>query len=137
VQAVGGSSIVVREYGGIVAGGSCRRLRRSLPLPPDAAADATDALVDASLCEYATLSPNGDTDMDGVLNAMDRCPTVALEAVHDEDGDSILDACDPCPMTVVAGDDLDCDLIGAACDPTPTIPSRTYKRSSGSATPRD
>jgi hypothetical protein len=90
-----------------------------LPRPPDAAADV---MVDASLCEYATLSPNADKDMDGVINAIDPCPTVALEGSHDEDGDSIVDACDPCPMTIVAGDDLDCDLLGAACDPDDTVP---------------
>lgn len=68
------------------------------------------------------LAPDGDEDHDSVLNGVDACPRVANQEAHDEDQDSTLDACDLCPQLVTAGADVDCDGLGAACDPDDTIP---------------
>jgi hypothetical protein len=74
-------------------------------------------------CEMA-LDPNLDEDSDGTLNGMDACPRVANHDPNDEDGDGTPDACDLCPQIAgeaAAGDDPECDRIGAACDPDSTI----------------
>ena len=81
--------------------------------------DAPDA--GPASCPYTQLAADGDDDHDGALNGVDGCPLVADHELHDEDGDGIADACDPCPIYTAAGADLDCDAIGAACDPDDTI----------------
>lgn len=74
-----------------------------------------------AVCAYATLAPDGDEDRDGVLNANDQCPTVPTHGLHDEDLDGMPDECDLCPELALAGDDVDCDAVGAACDPDEAI----------------
>jgi hypothetical protein len=83
---------------------------------------SADPPPDAPRCAYEHLSIGNDDDVDGVLNEDDACPLVANHEVHDEDGDGTPDACDPCPPAREAGNDLDCDGIGAACDPDDTAP---------------
>ncbi|MFN0250911.1 MAG: hypothetical protein ACKV2T_28820 [Kofleriaceae bacterium] len=90
-----------------------------------AACDVVFGLTDrdvTELCPYAELAPDADADRDGVLNEADACPLVADHDSHDEDRDGIADACDPCPALAAAGRDLDCDQLGAACDPDDTVP---------------
>ncbi len=53
----------------------------------DAGSDPADA---------SSLPPSGDSDGDGVMDAVDDCPSVADPAQVDGDGDGRGDACDPC-----------------------------------------
>jgi hypothetical protein len=99
--------------------GGCDGVFKLVELPPVADADVTDQ-AQAQACRYATIAadePGQDEDGDTVINSMDSCPTVADNTEHDEDHDGTPDPCDPCPMLAAAGDDAECDLIGAACDP--------------------
>jgi hypothetical protein len=79
-------------------------------------------------CDYQQPLPaGGDLDQDTQLNAVDTCPRVASQTTDDEDADGIPDACDTCPQLAGAGDDLDCDGLGAACDPDDAVPhDRTF-----------
>ncbi len=87
--------------------------------PPTMGADAAN--VDTvSACRYATIAadePGQDEDGDSTINSLDACPTVPYASTHDEDMDGVFDDCDPCPTIVASGDDSECDLVGAACDP--------------------
>ena len=62
----------------------------------------------------------GDSDGDGVADAIDNCPTMPNPDQHDHDGDGRGDVCDVCPHLVDAGGDADGDGVGDACDPRPT-----------------
>ena len=76
-------------------------------------------------CAYTKLAPDQDEDLDGTLNGADLCPGVPFATTHDEDSDGVPDVCDLCPAQLEAGADLDCDGIGAACDPDDTRPHTT------------
>jgi hypothetical protein len=66
--------------------------------------------------------PPGDTDGDGVANAVDNCPTVPNANQRDRDNDKHGDACDGCPHIANPGDpDMDYDGVGDDCDPRPSI----------------
>lgn len=105
----------------------CDGVFKLTEVPPPAADSAgIDAGgIDAvSACRYATVAadePGKDEDGDGTINSLDPCPTVPGVTDHDEDADGIPDACDLCPTIVAAGDDADCDMVGAACDPDDSI----------------
>lgn len=101
----------------------CDGVFRLTELPPPAAdAAGSDAVAACRYAMVAAAEPGKDEDGDGVINSVDSCPTVPDAAEHDEDADGIPDGCDPCPMIVAAGDDADCDMVGAACDPDDSIP---------------
>ena len=74
-------------------------------------------------CPVPALSPGHDYDGDGELDEVDPCPFVPHESMHDEDGDGVPDDCDLCPQLAIDGEDLDCDGIGAACDPNDALPN--------------
>jgi hypothetical protein len=77
---------------------------------PDAAPPPADVAIDVS---------SGDSDGDGIPDAVDNCPTVQNPNQHDEDGDGIGDACDLCPVSAEPTNvDTDGDDIGDGCDPT-------------------
>jgi len=75
---------------------------------------------DTTAPDASTGNPNGDTDGDGVVDAIDNCPTMPNADQHDHDGDGRGDVCDVCPHLVDAGGDADGDGVGDACDPRPT-----------------
>lgn len=60
---------------------------------------------------------SGDSDSDGVLNAVDNCPSVKNADQYDYDSDGIGDDCDNCMIAANANQtDTDKDRIGDACD---------------------
>jgi len=65
-------------------------------------------------------SPSGDSDGDGIPNAVDNCPAVANADQADEDSDALGDACDPCPP-FAGNTDTDGDGVPDQCDPNPAI----------------
>jgi len=99
-------------------------------IPIDSTAD-NDA--DADGCPYTMLDPGANADQDSELNGADPCPLVTNQDLHDEDGDLVPDACDLCPQLGAAGDDADCDQLGAACDPAETMPHERVFFGFGSA----
>jgi len=66
------------------------------------------------------VTPQLDSDDDGIANTVDNCPLVANVAQDDEDSDGDGDACDNC-LGLANPDqvDTDGDSIGDDCDPFP------------------
>ena len=87
----------------------CSAQAGQCPGQADAAIDAIDA-IDGSI--------TGDSDGDGLSDAIDKCPTVNSSDNRDHDGDGLGDICDPCPM-FTNNTNSDTDKIGDACDPRP------------------
>lgn len=64
-----------------------------------------------------TAVANQDSDLDGIVDALDNCPMVVNPSQADSDHDAIGDRCDNCPDTANANQaDQDSDAIGDACD---------------------
>jgi MYXO-CTERM domain-containing protein len=84
-----------------------------------------------------------DSDMDGLIDALDNCPMVPNPGQADMDMDAVGDVCDPCPMSALndADEDTVCDdidncidlanptqvdgdmdMLGDMCDACPTDP---------------
>lgn len=108
----------VRVISGLLLLAGCDEVLGLKEIPDALVADAPPA------CPVDPLPTGGDADGDGTLNEVDGCPFVANQSSNDEDGDTLLDACDPCPTIAgdLAGNDPDCDGIGAACDPSSEVP---------------
>jgi cysteine-rich repeat protein len=71
-------------------------------------------------------TPSGDTDGDGICNALDNCPGKSNKTQADSDGDGVGDACDNCPATFNPDQrDSDQDGKGDVCDPCPAIQNNT------------
>lgn len=70
---------------------------------------------------HSSIDPNGDDDLDGVVNAQDNCPGVANEGQEDADADAVGDACDVCQAVNFTDDRADYDGDGIVCgeDPCP------------------
>jgi hypothetical protein len=82
-------------------------------VPSDSGTSVNCAGVSISI--EATIPP-GDSDSDGLRDAVDNCPTVANVAQDDLDDDGIGDACDNCAQEFnPAQADGDADGIGNAC----------------------
>ena len=83
---------------------------------------AHDGAVDSPTDIMTIDGSAGDTDADGVANAVDNCPDKANTDQADEDGDTRGDVCDPCPIVGTAAADIDSDAdgVGDGCDPFPT-----------------
>jgi len=61
--------------------------------------------------------PAGDSDGDGIPDAVDNCPSVANPAQSDSDGDGVGDACDNCvSISNPLQQDCDGDGVGDACE---------------------
>lgn len=73
--------------------------------------------VRASIERFSKGRQKGDSDGDGVLDAVDNCPLSANAGGGDRDGDRVGDACDNCPSTANADQsDRDFDGRGDVCD---------------------
>jgi MYXO-CTERM domain-containing protein len=69
----------------------------------------------------STILP-GDSDGDGVVDAMDNCPKVSNASQADADNDGVGDACDNCWMITNPNQlDTDGDGVGDTCDNCPTL----------------
>lgn len=83
--------------------------------PPDAAFTPPDAAPPDAFV------PLPDTDLDGVIDALDNCLAIGNPEQFDEDLDGDGDVCDNCPHvfnpTQAGGGDG--DAVGDACDPSP------------------
>lgn len=78
------------------------------------------------------LSPGGDYDGDGVLDAVDNCPCNANADQADSDHDGVGDACDNCPLyRNPLQDDADGDGVGDACDNCPVHANPLQEDSDG------
>jgi photosystem II stability/assembly factor-like uncharacterized protein len=65
-------------------------------------------------------TPSGDTDGDGICDALDNCPTIRNKTQLDTDDDGVGDGCDNCPTTFNRDQrDSDGDKKGDVCDPCP------------------
>jgi hypothetical protein len=85
-------------------------------------APAIDAMpIDAMPIDATPIdAPPPDTDMDGVIDAIDNCVAVPNTAQYDEDIDLVGDACDNCPhVPNPAQTTADGDQVGDDCDPDP------------------
>ncbi len=66
-------------------------------------------------CE--TTVAGGDSDRDGIGDAVDNCPNMANPNQQNSDGDALGDPCDNCPLvTNPAQTNFDGDSAGDACD---------------------
>ncbi len=98
-------------------------------------ADA-DALMN---CDVVGAEPSaGDSDGDGLANALDNCPTVWNPDQGDLDADKVGDACDVCPIVPNATvcpkpgpDDLDGDGVPNASDNCPNMANADQKDTDG------
>ena len=77
----------------------------------------------AAAAAYCSSNAVGDSDGDGICDAVDNCPTVSNPGQEDSDGDGIGDACDACVGRGAADSDGDgiCDLA----DNCPAVPNPT------------
>ena len=67
------------------------------------------------------LTPGGDYDGDGILDAVDNCPCTANPNQADSDHDGVGDACDNCVIRRnPLQEDADGDGVGDVCDNCPT-----------------
>ncbi|MEX1193648.1 MAG: thrombospondin type 3 repeat-containing protein [Dehalococcoidia bacterium] len=89
-----------------------------------------DGTTHTSAIIIGTGSCTGDTDSDGVVNAIDNCPTVANanqanwdgdalgDVCDDSDGDGLMDSVDNCKAAANANQaNMDGDALGDVCDP--------------------
>lgn len=119
-----GLQSVRREIGlALILVAGCDKVLGLQRKPPDASSSMG---IDAAACG-ASSTPGLDDDGDGEVNETDVCPRVPHQGTADEDLDGVPDDCDPCPQLVgaAAGDDPECDGMGAACDPQPDAQNTT------------
>ncbi|MBT9560966.1 MAG: thrombospondin type 3 repeat-containing protein, partial [Myxococcales bacterium] len=108
-------------------------------LPVGTACDDGDSALTGDTCSSGVCINGGDSDGDGVRNAIDlcigddatgdtdsddrcddsdNCPTVANVSQLDGDEDGIGNVCDNCPATTATSQaDADSDGVGDVCDP--------------------
>ncbi len=58
--------------------------------------DRDEIIAGSDPADPASVPPAGDSDGDGIADALDNCPAVPNANQADADGDGVGDACDPC-----------------------------------------
>ena len=95
--------------------------------PPDAPAPPPDAPAPPPDAPAPPPDAAADTDMDGILDAVDNCPLTPNPGQLDEESDGVGNLCDNCPSVANPGQEnvlesaIDRDGVGDACDPRPTL----------------
>jgi M6 family metalloprotease-like protein len=78
-----------------------------------------DSIVDDKLFLYV-ITPEGDSDFDGIDDAIDNCPGLFNPDQSDDDQDSVGNVCDNCPDSANTDQaDADGDGVGDKCDICP------------------
>ena len=118
---LGSNGLVLVDYA--VAASAGETLTRTYPLGDLGGEEFTifvGALGGVAGQYQLTVTPQLDSDGDGIANVSDNCPLVANVDQTDTDGDGVGDACDNCPDNANPDQlDTDGDTIGDICDPFP------------------